>query len=140
MVVVGGLTLSSAASLLLRGFALAGALLPAVASAATVAAPVLALLGAGPAAAVTLTEPTTTTAGRPLTEPGNELWACVFTAGPSPTTFWLRPSSPAGGGSHALPEPAQTSDLPWRYAARCLSAQGWGPEATGMLELRLTTP
>lgn len=140
MVVVGGLTLSSAASLLLRGFALAGALLPAVASAATVAAPVLALLGAGPAAAVTLVEPTTTTSGMPLSAPGNALWACVYTAGPSPTTFWLRPTSPAGGGSHVLPEPAQTGDLPWSYTARCLNAQGWGPEATGTLELRLTAP
>lgn len=123
MVVVGGLTLSSAASLLLRGFAVA-----------------LALVAAPAALAVTLVEPTTTENGRPLSAPGNALWACVYTAGPSPTTFWLRPTSPAGGGSHVLPEPAQTGDLPCSYTARCLNAQGWGPEATGTLELRLTAP
>lgn len=99
-----------------------------------------ALLRAGDAAAVTLVEPTTTTSGMPLSSPGNALWACVFTAGPSPTTFWLRPSSPAGGGSHTLPEPVQTADLPWAYTARCLNASGWGPEITGTLDLRLTTP
>lgn len=103
------------------------------------AALALALL-ALPAAAVSLVEPTTTTAGAPLTTPGNALWACAVWIGASPAAHWYAPTSPAGGGTHALPEPAQTASLPWAYRARCLSAQGWGPEATGTLELRLTVP
>ena len=100
---------------------------------------VLALL-AGPAGAVSLVEPTTTTAGAPLTTPGNGLWACAVWIAGSPSARWYPPTSPAGGGTVALPEPAQTADLPWTYRARCLNASGWGPEATGTLELRLSVP
>ena len=101
----------------------------------------LALGLALPAGAVSLVEPTQTAeTGAPLTTPGNALWACAVWIGASPAAHWYAPTSPAGGGSHALPEPAQTAELPWTYRARCLSAQGWGPEATGTLEMRLTAP
>lgn len=101
----------------------------------------LALLLAPAAGAVSLVEPTTTAeTGSPLSVPGNGLWACAVWIGASPSAHWYPPTSPAGGGTHALPEPAAVASLPWSYRARCLSAQGWGPEATGTLEMRLTVP
>lgn len=103
------------------------------------AAALLALLASGPAAAVTLTEPTVDTFGTPLANWGADgLWACIFTVPGSPAPFWLRPASPAGGGVHELPVPAQTGQLPYAYEAQCLNRSGWGPKVRGTLGLTLT--
>lgn len=105
----------------LRGFALALALL------------------AGPAAAVTLIEPTTMQDTGGLLAGPAALWACAYWIDHAPTAVWLRPTG-TPGAAHPLPTPTAISDLPRRYEARCLNAAGWGPAASGTLELRLTGP
>ena len=84
---------------------------------------------AGPTSAI-VTEPVVDLAGVPL-GPSNPLWACAAWR-PGEPGVWLAPGSPAGGGEHAVPWPALTSDLPAEYRARCIYPAGWGPEAVGV--------
>jgi len=100
----------------------------------------LILVLTGPAHSMSLREPTMTVDGSSLTTKGNGLMACAYWLDGSDTTYWLKATKPAGGGTFAISTPTLVSQLPRRYVAMCLNAQGWGPAATGTLDLGLTVP
>ena len=91
----------------------------------------LALL-AGPAAAVTLVEPT---AAEPCLSGG--VYGCVVTL--RGQSLWFRPASLCGGGRHALPDLALDGvgalELPLPVSAACYGPGGWGPAWRGTLAL-----
>ena len=104
----------------LRGFALAGALLE------------------GEARAVTLVEPTATA---PCETRGGVLGCVVVIRSQS---YWFKPDNLCGGGRHVLPDLAlagiRASELPVEVSASCYGPGGWGPAWRGSLTLEPVHP
>lgn len=63
------------------------------------------------------------------------LLGCVYWFQRSTQPQWVIPTSPTGGGAHALPLPQFTAELPAWYEAACYNAAGWGPKMQGVVRL-----